>query len=392
NIEPVVYVPDNPNYPIIDDSLEAEIPEGITILKHPIKEPYKLAGILSHKSTRSISKGIIHRPKKQGLIEKLMLYIRGNYFIPDARKAWVKPSVKYLSGYIQDNDIQTVITTGPPHSLHLIGLKLKESMNLKWIADFRDPWTTIGYHKKLKLSTASKVKHKDLERQVLNSADHVIVTSQITKTEFESKTKSPISVITNGYDAELPSGVQLDDKFSLAHIGSLLSERNPDSLWKALNELVSENEVFAKSFQLDLIGTVSEDVLESIDNYNLTQHTNVIGYVPHKEAQDYQRRSQVLLMIEIDSEDTKCIIPGKLFEYMASNRPILAIGPEGSDVATIVEETNTGKYFTYKDHASLKEWINKQFELYQYGKLNNEPRGIDKYHRQTLTESLAELI
>ncbi|MBT8309712.1 MAG: glycosyl transferase family 1, partial [Flavobacteriaceae bacterium] len=98
------------------------------------------------------------------------------------------------------------------------------------------------------------------------------------------------------------------------------------------------------------------------------------------------------LMIEIDSEDTKCIIPGKLFEYMASNRPILAIGPEGSDVATIVEETNTGKYFTYKDHASLKEWINKQFELYQYGKLNNEPRGIDKYHRQTLTESLAELI
>ncbi|MBT8311054.1 MAG: glycosyltransferase family 4 protein [Flavobacteriaceae bacterium] len=392
NIEPVVYVPDNPNYPIIDDSLEAEIPEGITILKHPIKEPYKLGGILSQKSTRSISKGIIHHPKKQGLIEKLMLYIRGNYFIPDARKAWVKPSVKYLSGYIQDNDIQTVITTGPPHSLHLIGLKLKESMNLKWIADFRDPWTTIGYHKKLKLSTASKVKHKDLERQVLNSADHVIVTSQITKTEFESKTKSPISVITNGYDAEFPSGVQLDDKFSLAHIGSLLSERNPDSLWKALNELVSENEVFAKSFQLDLIGTVSEDVLESIDNYNLTQHTNVIGYVPHKEAQDYQRRSQVLLMIEIDSEDTKCIIPGKLFEYMASNRPILAIGPEGSDVATMVKETNTGKYFGYQDYASLKEWLIKQFELYQHDKLKIEPRGIDKYHRRALTESLAELI
>jgi len=131
DIQPIVYIPENPNYPIIDDSIEQDIPEGITILKKPIKEPYKLAGLLSRKSTESISKGIIHRPKSQGMGEKLMLYIRGNYFIPDARRAWVKPSVRYLKTYIQDNDVQTIITTGPPHSLHLIGLGLKELLDLK---------------------------------------------------------------------------------------------------------------------------------------------------------------------------------------------------------------------------------------------------------------------
>ena len=391
-VEPIVYIPENPNYPIVDESLVNEIPNTITILKQPIKEPYRLAGLLSKKSANTISKGVIPKQKKQSLAEKAMLYIRGNFFIPDARKAWVKPSVIYLSNYIKENNIEAIITTGPPHSLHLIGLQLKNKINLKWIADFRDPWTTIGYHKKLKLTKSSASKHKALEASVLNTADQIVVTSNVTKTEFQKITQKPIDVITNGYDITVAPSVKHDNKFTLSHIGSLLSERNPEILWKALSELISENELFAQSFQLNLIGTVSEDILESIDNNNLKGYSNVIGYVSHQKAIEYQQQSQVLLLIEIDSEDTKCIIPGKLFEYMVSKRPILAIGPKDSDVENIIGDTNTGRYFGYSDKETIKSAILEYFELYKQKNLEVKPVGINKYSRRELTKSLAQLI
>ena len=391
-VDSIVFIPENPNYPIVDESLLDEIPKGIIILKQPIKEPYKLASILSNKSAKTISKGVIPKEKKQSIIERLMLFIRGNFFIPDARKAWVKPSVKFLLKYIDDNSIETIITTGPPHSLHLIGLQLKTKKNLKWIADFRDPWTTIGYHKKLKLTSASANKHKHLEASVLNNADEIVVTSNVTREEFLSITEKPISVITNGYDIEAPKKVNLDEKFTLAHIGSLLSERNPENLWKALSELISENNDFAQSFQLNFIGTVSEDVLQSVYTYNLKQHVNVIGYVSHQEAINYQQKSQLLLLIEIDSADTKCIIPGKLFEYMVSKRPIIAIGPADSDVEAIIQETNSGNYFYYNAYTSLKSVILEQFELYKNNALVSKPIDIEKYSRRELTKSLSRLI
>src|SRR5690606_33111070 len=181
-------------------------------------EPYNLARFLSNKSSKSISKGIIPNQKKQRFIDKILLYIRGNFFIPDARVGWIKPSVHFLSEYISKNNIETIITTGPPHSLHLIGLEIKNRLGVKWVADFRDPWTTIGYHKKLKLSKHSQEKHKSLEKQVLNTADQIIVTSSITKKEFETLTNKPITVITNGYDTEPIGKIALDSKFTLSHI------------------------------------------------------------------------------------------------------------------------------------------------------------------------------
>ena len=392
HIDPIVYIPENPNYPLIDESLVSEISDSATILKQPIKEPYKLAGVFSKKSSKTISKGIISDHKKQRFIEKVMLYIRGNFFIPDARIGWVKPSVAYLSKYISENSIETIITTGPPHSLHLIGLQLKERLGVKWLVDFRDPWTTIGYHKQLKLTKASKEKHKTLENKVLNTADQIIVTSFTTKKEFQQITKQPIEVITNGYDYESASEFKLDSKFSIAHIGSLLSKRNPETLWQVLSDLVKENNNFSKDFQLNFIGAVSENVLESIKKNKLSNYINEVGYVSHKEAIAYQKKSQVLLLIEIDSEDTKCIIPGKLFEYMVSNRPIIAIGPKDSDVEKIIKETNTGTYFNYNDYESLKTTILEYYKAFQDKNLQSHPIGLQKYSRKKLTQQLAELI
>ena len=392
NIIPIVYVPKNPSYPIIDLSLLDEVPGEATIIKQPINEPYKFANFLSRKHSKTISSGIIPKEKKQSLVEKLMLYVRGNYFIPDARKAWVNPSVNFLSDYIKKEGIHTIITTGPPHSLHLIGMRLKEQLEIRWLADFRDPWTTIGYHKKLKLTKSSQKKHRDMERKVLETADLIVVTSENTKMEFTSKTNQSVVVVTNGYDEHhLPQSYK-DDKFTIAHIGSLLSERNPKNLWEILNEIIAENSEFESHFQLKLIGVVSEVVLEDIHQNGLKGYINLLGYVNHDEALLEQRKSQLLLLAEIDSEDTKAIIPGKLFEYMVTETPILAIGPKDSDVERIIQNTNTGTYFYYDSREGLKSQILMYFDAYKQNALKTHPTGLKPYSRRELTRKLSELI
>lgn len=391
-VQPVVYIPENPTYPIIDKKLQDEVSNEVIILKNKIFEPYQLAGFFSKKDTTKISSGIIPNKKKQSFIQKMMLWIRGNIFIPDARKFWIKPSVNYLEKYIAKNNISTLITTGPPHSLHLIGLKIKEKQNIQWIADFRDPWTTIGYHKELKLSSFAEKKHTNLEKKVLNTADKIIVTSPTTQKEFELLTAKPITVITNGYDIEQVARKPLDEKFSLAHIGSLLSERNPEILWEVLSELVTEIPDFKEHFELKLIGAVSQEVLQSLDKHLLSNFTNYLGYIPHNEAVAQQRSSQVLLLIEINSPDTRCIIPGKVFEYMVSERPILAIGPQDSDIEPILKETNTGSFFLYSEKEKLKTQILTYYNLYLQNNLKVHAVGLQKYSRKNLTQQLVAFI
>ena len=393
-IEPVVYIPENPNYPMLDNSLENEIPEGITILKTPIFEPYQIAGLFFKVQTKTISKGIIAAEKNQSFVQKSLLFIRGNLFIPDARKFWIKPSVKFLKTYLKEEGIKKIITTGPPHSLHLIGLKLKQELDLKWIADFRDPWTQIGYHKKLKLTESSKKKHLSLEREVLNLADQIITTSFTTKAEFKEKTSKPISVITNGFDAENSEAQtnELDTKFSISHIGSLLSERNPENLWKALAELVKENSDFEKYLELKLAGTVSEEVVTSIKSAGLGDKLQLLGYLSHKQAIALQQKSRLLLLIEINSQETRGIIPGKLFEYLMAKRPILAIGPKKWDVQQILEETGSGEYFQYSKKDKLKSLILSHYKRYKNGDGNFVRGDIQQYHRKNLTGKLASLI
>jgi len=392
DIEPVVYMPENPTYPLIDSGLLNEVGPDTTVIKHKIIEPYAWASGFSKGSTKKISSGIIPNKKKQSLLQSIMLWVRGNLFIPDARVLWVKPSVAYLKNYIKEHNIDVVVTTGPPHSLHLIGLGLKEKLGIKWLADFRDPWTTIGYHKELKLSASSAKKHKDLEVRVLTTADVILVTSPTTKTEFEAITTKPITVITNGYDTEKITKQSLDKQFSIAHIGSFLSERNPQILWQALAELVTENTDFKKHFQLKLIGAVSQEVIDAINTNRLDAYVNNLGYINHEEALVQQRKSQVLLLVEIDREETKCIIPGKLFEYMVSERPIVAIGPEGADFSAIIKETNTGVFVTYAEKDKLKQTILGYFNQYQHDTLKSHAVGLQQYSRKNLTGKLADLL
>ena len=392
DIEPIVYIPENPTYPILDSDLENDVSKQATILRKRIFEPYRIASIFGSGNIKKISKGIIPHQRKQSFFERASLWIRGNLFIPDARVFWVKPSIKYLDKYIKENKIETIISTGPPHSVHLIGLGLKKLNNITWIADFRDPWTTIGYHKSLKLTAQSQQRHISLEKEVLNTADSVIVTSRTTKVEFSKITSKPIEIITNGYDAEKVQKKALDTKFSLAHIGSFLSERNPRILWKALKELIKEEPGFADNFELKLAGAVSPIILANIDEFGLTKFLNNLGYLAHKEAVAEQRAAQVLLLIEIDSEETNGIIPGKIFEYMVSGRPVIGIGPDMSDFAEIITETNTGVFINYDEKDKLKETILAYYTQYLQGNLKSNAVGLQKYSRKNLTSQLAQIL
>jgi len=390
-VEPIVYVPENPNYPLLDENFRDDVPSDIEIIKHPINEPYGLAEMFSKKKTHQISSGII--PKKEpSLLEKLMLYVRGNFFIPDARVGWVSPSVKFLTEYIPNNNIDVVITSGPPHSLHLIGMQLKENLGMKWIADFRDPWTTIHYHKSLRLNKSSERKHKEFEVAVLNSANLIVVTSPSTKKEFQNITEVPIEVVTNGFDITRKIGVELDIEFSISHIGSLLSERNPEVLWHVLAEISNESAFFKKKLLLKFAGAVSEEVKESLRENGLLSNAIFLGYVSHAEALKLQHKSQVLLLVEIDSEDTKAIIPGKLFEYLAAARPVVALGPKGSDIETIVLETNAGSFFEHSEKEKIKSQILQYYEAYKDENLIVSTSGIEKYSRRELAGKMATLV
>jgi hypothetical protein len=392
SVQPIVYIPENPTYPIVDENLVKEVSGEAIILKHKIFEPYQLASFLSKNKTKKMNSGIIPNQKKQSFLDKVFLWIRGNLLIPDARVFWVEPSVAFLEKYILENNIDTIVTSGPPHSLHLIGLELKQKMNVKWFADFRDPWTTIGYHKSLLLSNYAVKKHKDLEFKVLNTANTIIVTSNTTKTEFQSITSKPIAVITNGYDSENVEEQELDSKFSLAHIGSFLSERNPKLLWETLVELINDIPNFKSHLEIKLIGAVSQEVLDTIAEFDLSWTLNNLGYVSHSEAIAHQRKSQVLLLIEINSEETKSIIPGKLFEYLVSGRPIIAIGPNGSDFAEIITSTNTGVFFDYSEKMKLKAVLLGFYNQFLEGKLQSNGVGLEQYSRKSLTEKLVDLI
>ena len=389
DIQPVVFTAENADYPLIDQSLVAEVPDHVIVHKLKIKEPYGFARLFLGKKAKVMSSGIL-KESGHSLMERIALWVRGNFFIPDARRSWVKPAVQKISELIQEDDIKTVITTGPPHSVHLIGLNLKRQFDLKWIADFRDPWTSIGYHSQLKLSRSAQRKHKNLESTVLNTADKIITTSHITAAEFAGLTSKPITVITNGFDTLTGGGgYKLDRKFSLSFIGSLLSKRNPVNLWRSLAEILKENKSFREQLQINLIGVVSEQVFSTIKDTGLGDFTQLVPYVEHKKAIELQRRSQVLLLIEIDSEETRGIIPGKLFEYLAARRPILAIGPEHWEAGKMVRETGSGSYFLYKDQDAIKSQILQWFNQFESGELKVQDISIEKYSRRALSNDLA---
>ncbi len=390
-VEPVLYIPEKPHYPITDPELQQLVPKGLCIYRSRFWEPYRLAGLFARRKTRRISSGII-RKQDRSWTEKLLLWIRGNLFIPDARRNWVAVARRELPAILENEGIRTVITTGPPHSVHLIGLEAKKRHGVRWVADFRDPWTEIGYQSSLYLGGRAQRRHRELEEQVLREADCVVATSRKTAADLGKIAGRPVQVITNGYEMQPAEGAQPEGPFVLAHVGSLLSGRNPFALWSALGQLCKEDAQFAESLSLELTGLVSPEVESALKRFGIWDRVRIEPYIPHAEAVQRQRQAQVLLLIEIDAPETRGILPGKLFEYMAASRPVLAIGPEEWEASALVREAGCGSGFTYDQRDAIIEQLRIWFREYQSGTLNGKAAGIEKYHRKALTEQFAKEI
>ncbi len=384
-IEPIVYTVDNAKYPKEDYSLHDEIPEGMVVLKNPIFEPtnvffWKQKGVKKEDVANSTNNG-------------LLSFIRGNFFIPDPKIFWVKSSVKFLQNYLKNHPIDVIISTGPPHSMHLIAEKISKKNNIKWIADFRDPWTDLYYNNEFKQLSFAKQKNKKLEKSVLQNTDCVLTVSNSLKKEF-SKIAKNVAVITNGFDSEVlkDETVILDSKFTISYIGLLPKQSNPRVFFKVLKKLCDSNEDFKKDVKIFFVGDISEEVRIEIEKNNLTEITEFKNYVPHSEAIRIQKKSQVLLLLIPNVPKSAGILTGKLFEYLTAKRPILAMGLEYGDLAEILKNTNAGVVIDHQNEAKLSTEILRLYQQFIEGNLEIHSENIDQYHRKNLTSQLANLI
>jgi glycosyltransferase involved in cell wall biosynthesis len=388
--EPVVLTVKNGSYPSTDDSLEKDIPEGIKVYKTKTFEPFQLYNALKGKKGKSTGVGMIGM-QEPSFFQRMSMYVRANYFIPDARKGWKKYAVKAAAEIIQEEGIEAVITTGPPHSAHLIGLDLKKRFSLPWIADLRDPWTTVFYNAFFPRTEKSIAKDQRLEDLVLTEADALTVVSNGMKQEFSDR-NDDISIIYNGFDEDdmPPVSVQRSDRFTLSYVGNFKPNQNAPQLWEALAELGKEEESFLTDFRLFLTGNVDPTVLSSIEEAGLAQSLELSPFVAHKEAVRRMMSADMLLFVIPQSDRNKLIITGKLFEYLATGNAILAVGPVDGDASAVLADAGRSAMSDYSEKEQIKAQVAAAYKRWKAGESNRVEKGeLARFSRRGLTEQLA---
>lgn len=389
NCNLTVYCPYDAAWPAIDENLNKQVSNDVTVIRRKIFEPNKFLN-------RGKKAGVgFTQSKKQSFAQKVMIWVRGNLFIPDSRVFWIKPSARFLSDYLKNHpEITTIISTGPPHSSHLIALKLKEKFNVKWIADFRDPWTQIDFYADLLPGKRADKKHKELEKLVLTKADEVVTISNACAEGLEEIAKRKIHVVTNGYNfPEFDSTkVELNKGFTISHFGSMPFTRNPLVLWKVLGKLIQTDTEMASRLKINLIGTVDYQVIDSLKEFELEKYVTVTPPIPHQESILLQRSSQLLLLVANNSGNVKGILTGKFFEYLGAKRPIIAIGENESDLQTIVKHTTCGCFVDYSDEVTLTSYINQSFKDFQSGDLSNVAINTEEFSSSNLVKKIIDLV
>lgn len=387
--EPVVYTPENPELMAVDEALLKDVPPEAEVIKAPITEPYTWYKRFTGKKSDARLQTAFLTEDGGGPTwkENAANWVRSNFFIPDARVWWVKPSVKRLQAYLKQHPVDVIVTTGSPHSLHLIGRELKKRTGLTWVADFRDPWTNIDYYGQLKLTKWADAKQHRLERAVLTEADRVITVSWRWAEELRALGAKSAEVITNGFDtSDIPSPpAPVDEEWSLVHVGSISATRDVPGLWKALAERTENDPEFRSRFKLRLIGGVDHTVQRSIEEAGLSSFVERIGHVSHAEALRHMQRARVLLLPVNNTPNVGGFLPAKVFEYLSVQRPILAIAPREADIArvlgaahTVVDRTNEGAI-----HNAVEALFKSNTPA---------PADISAFDRRNLTAQLATLL
>lgn len=360
--EPIILTvdPEKASFPQIDLSLQNEVPVNLKVYKTVTTEIYNLYKKLSPEKRIPFA-GFVNE-NTSGIFSRVSRFIRGNFFIPDPRKGWNKYAYKKAKEIINDYHITTVITSSPPHSTQLIGLKLKQKLNLKWIADLRDPWTDIYYYKDILRTKIAKRIDSKYEKMVLEIADRIIVVSDSIQERLKAKLDKlavdKFTIIPNGFDEEdfLHNSVPPKEHFIITYTGTLSRIYRIDSLLRVLREMSGQSDVHIK---LRFIGEVSDYIKSLITEKGLDEIVEYIDHVEHAKSIEYLYHSTILLLVIPEVTENRGILTGKIFEYLASQKPILLIGPTDGDAATVVKECEAGEVFDYDMETEMEYYLNK---------------------------------
>ncbi len=387
--QPVVLTvdPEFASYPQRDESLSSEIGADCLVYKTKSFELYNLYKLISGK--KEVPYGGFANESKESLLQKASKFLRGNFLLPDPRKGWNKYALKKAIELILEFDIDTVVTTSPPHSTQLIGLALKRRFKtIRWVADLRDPWTDIYYYNQFKHTALARKIDRDYERKVVENADMLISVSEDVKRIFADKSTQPIAektvVIPNGFDSEdFRVGELLqENKKVITYTGTISEAYDVDSLLAALLQLSGE---WNEKLLIRFVGKVPSTIAFRFRETGF--EVELVGYVDHPKSIEYLFRSDLLLLVIPKVANNKGILTGKFFEYLAAQKPVLAIGPVDGDLAQIIAETGCGELFDYADSEGMKQFIIQKLTR---DKTHVNSEKAYRYSRKELTRKLAE--
>ena len=329
-----------------DPSFQDQIHPNISIFPLSIWEP---------------GKRLYHTAKlrsKEGLIYHIIRWIRANFFFPDARQFFIKPAIRFVKKRLAEQPTNWLITTGPPHSMHLVGYFFRKNSDLQWLADFRDPWSQFFVNHELPMMSYVRNRHKQVEQKVVSAANCVVTTSPSLSAYFKSYNSSVVCIL-NGYEKPLEGNLHQD--FTMTYAGDLKSNQHIDTIFSILKTLSFRDQIFAKQLRFRLYGT--------FDNINppaeLKDQVIPYGYQTKDEIDRILPQSHILLLLGNDQVDSQLVIHGKLYTYMAARRPVLALVNKHGDMSKLIREYKLGSVFLYSEIDEITSWIASQFEHYK---------------------------
>lgn len=379
---PTILTPKNPQFAIKDEKLLDKV-KDLPTLQVPIWEPFDLFHQLTGgKEKKNVQQGLVLEKSTQTWTDTLAVWIRGNLLIPDPRVFWVRKATQAAIAFVKKEDPHCIITTGPPHSVHLVGRHTKRKTQVRWLADFRDPWSKWDILTKLKTSALVRSIHETLEKKVLKDAD-ITTTVSPRLAELLGKNSHPAALLYNGLEMAPPITTNPEEgKFVIGYFGMLNELRNPIQLWMMLDQWCREDADFSDKLVIRIGGIVSASIKEEIEKLErLQDKVQFLGYLPHDNLQKEYQKCHLLLLLLNKSDNARWILPMKFFEYLGARRMILCLGERASDLGDLIVHAEIGDIFDYGQVQQIRAFI---FAVYK----NTIPFNLEKNDTLLSTFSL----
>ncbi len=391
--EPIILTVENGNFPAIDKNLLNEIPANLKVYKTKTLEPFAIYNRLRGKEKYTTVDTFTITKSQKSIKEKFGKFVRTYCFIPDARKGWKHYAVKEGIKIIDNENIDLIFSSSPPHSLQLIAKKIASKTKLPWVADFRDPWSNAFWLDESQKKGWTYNKNLKLEKSVFNNMHHFTTVSNGVLESFKllyPSIKDRASLIHNGFDKADFSDMtkRQNSSFVIRYVGTLALSQNPTSLFEGLALLKKENQDIYKNIKLEFWGRFDNSIKENVKNYQLNDIVTFYDYVSHKKAVDLMDNSDVLLLV-IPFGASKGILTGKLYEYIATRNPILGLGPIDCEAQSIIESNQLGIFGHKPDtiYRQLLVWYNE----WSNGNIKKHDNDIEMFSRKELTKKLSEI-